>query len=574
MDSSGQGGRQPRIRHNDYGSLQPAELGAWTPTLSVSVVIPAYGAQHKLDVTLASLASQSYPAELLDVIVVDDNSEPPLRLPEIKPERTRLITSDDGKWGSGHAFHCGVLAAEGDIVLRLDSDMLVFREHVEAQARWHHLADHLVVLGHKRMVPYTEGRPTPEEAAKAVADGAAAALFDLAESQAHWVDEHIERSDALRTSGHRSYHVYVGATGSLRRELYHEAGGMDRALLLGGDSEFGYRLAQTGAVFIPELDPRASSWHLGLTQMQQNRETGKRYREPLVNQRVPQPRWRRGAAGRQWQVPGIDAVVHAAGADAADVIATVDGLLGGAVTDVRVSLVGPWSELSDRRGDPLQDPQFDLRLLRENYRTDQRVRLVEADPGRDRAVPYRFVVPAGWVPTSGALQRLIRLADQRDLGLVQLSMASGDGRPPATARFERSMSFARAERVRDEGEDLDDVVAELFDDFLLDGTEWAFQPAAEVTGRKKELTDWQGKAAHWRGVAERHRLAARQAQLRLDYRAGYAPTRSDRLRAWTRAQWVLHGRRIALGLARRTPSWGRAMVPGGLRRRFRALTRR
>ena len=48
---------QPRVKENDYGSLRPAELGCWEPALTVSVVIPAYGSQDKLDLTLAALAA-------------------------------------------------------------------------------------------------------------------------------------------------------------------------------------------------------------------------------------------------------------------------------------------------------------------------------------------------------------------------------------------------------------------------------------------------------------------------------------------------------------------------------------
>ena len=57
------------------------ELGRWRPELTVSVVIPAYQCQASLDLTLAALAGQTYPAELLEVVVVDDDSDPTLELP-------------------------------------------------------------------------------------------------------------------------------------------------------------------------------------------------------------------------------------------------------------------------------------------------------------------------------------------------------------------------------------------------------------------------------------------------------------------------------------------------------------
>jgi cellulose synthase/poly-beta-1,6-N-acetylglucosamine synthase-like glycosyltransferase len=61
--------RQPRIRHNDYTALEAPPLGDWDPVLGVSIVIPAYGHQDKLDLVLAGLAAQSYPDHLMEVIV-------------------------------------------------------------------------------------------------------------------------------------------------------------------------------------------------------------------------------------------------------------------------------------------------------------------------------------------------------------------------------------------------------------------------------------------------------------------------------------------------------------------------
>ena len=39
---------QPRVRGNDWPGLSPAALGSWTPTLTVSVVIPAHNAARTL----------------------------------------------------------------------------------------------------------------------------------------------------------------------------------------------------------------------------------------------------------------------------------------------------------------------------------------------------------------------------------------------------------------------------------------------------------------------------------------------------------------------------------------------
>ncbi len=533
---------QARVRHNDYSGLQPPRLGGWEPHLSVSVVVPAFQCQDKLDLTLASLAAQSYPAHLMEVIVVDDGSASPLRLPEIVPENTRLVTAPAGGWGSGWAFHTGALAAAGEVLLRLDADMLVFREHVEAHLRWHHLAGYLVVLGHKRFVDYSAGQLTPRETYRMVAGDAAGTLFDYETSHPHWVERVIDGSDGLRTAGHLAFRVYTGATGSLTSRLYHDAGGMDAGLVLGGDSEFGYRLGQAGAAFVP--DNEATSWHLGLSGMMLQRDQGSRFRLPYVCNRTPLPRSRRGNAPRQWLVPYIDVVVDAREAVFEDVRATVDGVLAGTLPDVRVSLVGQWSALHDRRRAPLEDPLLDLRLLGETYAYDARVALVESVPRVAAPVPFRLVCPPGWVLVSTALDRLTRLAGGSEYGVVSLSLP---GEPEGVARLERTAAVARAETVRTRDEHLDDVVDELFGIYWLDGTEWAFVPASErgdsgPAARAGGATDWAAEAERWKHEAQRwQQVAVHEQRRRL--RARLRRRLPWLARAWVRIKNPLRGAR-------------------------------
>jgi hypothetical protein len=61
--------KRPRIVRNDYTALRLPPAEGWQPSLSVSVVKPAYGAQGKLDLTLAALAAQTYPDDLMEVVV-------------------------------------------------------------------------------------------------------------------------------------------------------------------------------------------------------------------------------------------------------------------------------------------------------------------------------------------------------------------------------------------------------------------------------------------------------------------------------------------------------------------------
>ena len=478
---------QPRLHRNDYSPLGVPALGEWTPTMSVSVVVPAHGHPEKLAMVLASLAGQSYPAHLMEVVVVDDGSPEPLVLPAVCPDNTRLLTSAPGGWGSGHAFNTGVAESTGTVVLRLDSDMLVYREHVESQMRWHHLLDYGVAMGHKLFVDFDPEAMTPEFVAEQVREGRAGDLFDRETADPHWVERLITKHDRLRTADRLSYKVFIGATGSLHRTLFEAAGGMDADLILGGDSEFAYRVSQQGAVFVPDLD--TSSWHLGRSQMQQERERGMRYRGPYVANRVPDFHLRNKRPDRQWEVPRVDVVLDVAGSTLEEVDATASGLLRGSTPDVRLWLRGPWGELDEGRRPLLSEERLDLRLVRETFRGDPRVRFTEEEPEDDARVPFRLHVPVGAEPRANAVANLVALLDRQGDGLFCAPLPGATRAGDGVLRLERTAAFARARRLEPEAspKELDQLVEELF------GIQWssaqAFLVAPEAEPVVEELSE-------------------------------------------------------------------------------------
>jgi GT2 family glycosyltransferase len=446
-----------RVAHNDWSTVTVPALGAGRPRLPVSVVIPAYAGQASLDLTLAALSRQTYPAALTEVIVVDDGSRPPLVVPEIRPENCRLVVADGG-WGRANALNIGARASDGDVLHWLDADMVVYPEHVEAQARWHEAIPYAVTLGHKRFVdvrPDGPGWPTAEQVVKAAEAGTVAELFDGVASEPHgYVEQIIRATDRLRSGDHLTFMVHVGATAALRRELYEATGGLDATLRLGEDTEFGYRLAQAGAVFIPEDEARA--WHLGRTHMMRDAERLRRYNRPYLADRMPQPRWLRRVGGSAWSVPLVTVVLDASGAPLERVRAAVDAILANDETDLRIHLVGDWAALGEDRTAVLTDPALDLRLLAATYRSDPRVRLVPHAPESVFPSPFLLTVP----PTAGlarsAVRRLLDVAEAGRAGVVRVVGTVGD--PEVT--LWRTAALGRARWVRRDGDSpLDAVTA-------------------------------------------------------------------------------------------------------------------
>ncbi|MEU8378200.1 glycosyltransferase [Streptosporangium sp. NPDC048865] len=529
-----------RIVGNDYRSLTPPALGSWTPSLRVSVVVPAYGDQEKLDLTLAGLAAQTYPVALTEVVVVDNGSSPPLRLPALRPANTRLLVCPVP--GRAHARNAGLAAATGDVIHWLDSDVVLDRRSVEAHMRWHHAAPYLVVTGYLRFTP--AALPAPEVVAAA---DDLAKLFEPAEPHA-WLVDLVERTDGLTANPHRAFSLHVGGATSVNAALFAAAGPMDTDLILGQDTEMGYRLAQAGAVFVPE--PLSRAFHLGPTMRMRDKAPIDRVSHAFVADRIPSYRWLRSHPTRQWKVPYVEVVVEPGGPGGYaydEVRATVDAVLAGTLPDVAVTLTGPWDRVGAEGRAPLRNPDLDLVLIRGHYAHEPRVRFageVPAVPGTPAvpaspawAVPYRLRLPAGWVPGEDTLARLVDLAGDEGYGLVSVLLAEGDDgatgptgagaeRAVVRARLERAAAFARAAIVLEEGEDLDDAVDDTFGVIWVDGETYGFAPeagvlpgrrgayraraeaAAEVARLTKEAERLREQVAKWRDEAGRWRRSA------------------------------------------------------------------
>jgi GT2 family glycosyltransferase len=503
---------RPLIRRNDYSVLEPPPLGEWEPELSVSVVIPAYGGQEKLDLTLASMAAQSYPGDLTEVVVVDDGSDPALRLPPIRPEHTRIVPSLPGGWARGHAVNSGAAVSEADVLLFFDADMIAFREHVEAQMRWHHLADYLAVTGHLRCVDYVPGALDPARVLDAVRRGEPEALAEGPGEELEWLRRAYKRTNGLRSADHKAFHFFIGGSGSVRRGFFEESGGADSGLVLGEDTHLGYRFAQNGAVFVPETE--TSSWHLGLPQMEARKEEGARFRRPFVGTRLPLIGAHRTLPGRQWQVPRVEAVVDATGARFDEVAATVDALLTGEVCDLRVQLVGEWRRVTPGRHAVLDDPAMHVRLLREHYRCESRVEFVQDEPEPDRDVPFRLLIAPGQALAPQGVRRMIEKANATHAGLVRATAPGDDLGGP---RLERTAAFARARRLGAMDGDLDAAVDEVFGTHWLDGESVLFTPEKPVAEAPR---DWRARLELAEALAESHRARAKRLKSRFRWLTG------------------------------------------------------
>jgi glycosyltransferase involved in cell wall biosynthesis len=103
----------------------------------VSVVIPAYNARLWIQETLASVLRQTYPAENIELIVVDDASQDDSALIAsafLKEHRLRgRVIALEHNVGCGGARNVGWEAAQGEWIQFLDADDILAPEKLELQ---------------------------------------------------------------------------------------------------------------------------------------------------------------------------------------------------------------------------------------------------------------------------------------------------------------------------------------------------------------------------------------------------------------------------------------------------------
>lgn len=417
----------------------------WTPTLKVSVVTAAYNSKT-LDLTLASLAAQDYPEDLLEVIVIDDGSVPAVEIGEYAPKNTRLIRvhEDRGEgWGRSNALHIGIEASDGDIIYWVDSDMILFSDNVREHAKWAHFIPEAATIGHKGFIE--EWDFTAEQVYEEVRSDKIREHHDLATLHRHWTLDIFEETDDLNSSGGRNYSTHMGACATVTRSVYEQTFGQRPELKLGDDTEIAYQIWQRGAVFIPVQS--AQTYHLGRATVQDKGREVAHFNDVHFAQRMPIPRYRRAAANRQWEVPFVTAVVRV-DVDTAEIARRcVDMLLNQTETDLQVLLVGPWSTLETGRRRVLADANLELHLLHEWYRSEGRVTMVEEDPDDVFPSPYRLDVPVTLGLGPSALHEIMGSVYGEDHGVVSYFAPEGPDqslvltiRP--TQAYSRAMRYA------------------------------------------------------------------------------------------------------------------------------------
>ena len=146
---------------NNYAFIQK-QLGSVEPDIPISIVLPVYNRIDMLRRTIAMLTHQTYPLELIEVIIADDGSDdnPEQLIDEFKQffEINYVRQRDEG-YRLSHIRNLGVRSARHDNVIILDCDMAPVPNLVKTYAEWLVLDYDVILIGHRRYVDANDIAP-------------------------------------------------------------------------------------------------------------------------------------------------------------------------------------------------------------------------------------------------------------------------------------------------------------------------------------------------------------------------------------------------------------------------------
>ncbi len=412
---------QKLLRANMWSDVFRPRPDSWTPTKRVSVVIPAWRPDYRLSLTLASLAAQSYPQHLLEVLVVDDGNEEPVVLPSLIPGNTKIVRVENGSWGRANALKVGFESAQGDVFFCMDADVIPSRDHILDNLWVFDLIPNAATKGDISFV--AEWSKDPAEVYTAVQNGDYDRIIGQERAVAQWIEDRYERSDLLNHFFEDIFGSYTGGTCAVSRQIYERIGGLDGSLKLGEDIDFGYRIAQAGAVFVPVRT--APLFHLGPATSQVRSKEVNRFNDAYFAQRIPQLYNRRVGRYQRWAVPTFRVSITVADRNCEAVEHQLNSLLSGKFQDFIIDLIAPWHLVTDDRRSPLND-NLELHLIHERFRSDPRVFFSEEASLSAFPSPFRIVADPTVTFGPQTLTKVLDLMRSMSLGQLFIPIQSHD----------------------------------------------------------------------------------------------------------------------------------------------------
>jgi len=208
---------------------------------TVSVIIPCFNEERRIQSTLEAIFSQTYPLALLDVTLSDGHSTDGTRrviadFAAAHPQLRLQVVDNDAR-SIPAALNRAIAASRGEIILRLDGHSRPYPDYIEK------FVAALLAGAGENVGGVWEIRPGDESRLAAAIAVAAAHPLGV--------------GDALYRHAKQAAVVDTVPFGVFRRALVEKIGGFDETLLANEDYEFNARIRQSGGKIW--LDPQIRS---------------------------------------------------------------------------------------------------------------------------------------------------------------------------------------------------------------------------------------------------------------------------------------------------------------------------
>lgn len=204
------------------------------PQPLISIIIPTYNKGSVLGKTLQALQSQTVSFDQYEVLIVDDGStdETEAMIAGFASPHTQLYVRQENL-GAGRARNHGAELARGDILIFLDSDIILYPDALAVHLAAHDRFDRALMVS--RILPID---PNPN----GVEDLFFQETMDFGPDEKEMTWKHT-----------------ITQCLSIKKRHFLEIGGFDIHLRRCQDIDFGYRAAQLG--FDIRYLPQARAWH-------------------------------------------------------------------------------------------------------------------------------------------------------------------------------------------------------------------------------------------------------------------------------------------------------------------------
>ena len=361
---------------NDYLALTAKARTRAIPHIPVSVVLPVYNRTPMLRRTVACLAHQTYPLDLMEIIVADDgsNDHPETVLEEFEGVfgAMQYVRQDDDGFRVARIRNIAIDSASHSSIILFDADMAPVPRAVELHMRHLAVEPDAVYVGNRRYVDASSvnSHSVVDDVLPMLRlpdirpNNSRVTIEDETGPSVDWRLAIYHQTAGLRFDPH-PFRIVAGGNLAFTKSTFEKAGPFDTAFQAWGgeDLEWGYRAWNTGSFIVPVVDACGLHQEPPGGSNDTDRESGQKQTHPLLIDRVPARYRAQAKTPYGHSVPMVSVYIPAFNAEQTIGLA-VQSVLDQTYADIEVCVVDDGS--SDATAE----------LVRSMSAVDQRVRLL------------------------------------------------------------------------------------------------------------------------------------------------------------------------------------------------------